>query len=274
VDASAVQGDAIDASLENRNVQLNAAAQENATSGGGPGRPNNGGAGRVTAQMQQDTHGIQGPVRQLAESTGGRAINKGGDLKAALDGIDHDSAALYEIGFDPDSAADGQFHTLAVKIPSRKDVKLRYRTGYLYAEESTTTRQRFQQAVWSPQDATGLQLTAEAVAATDSASGKPTVRLRIALPGLALEQKDSRWTDNLYIFVAQRDDAAQKAEVSGDTMHLSLQNTTYQSGMPAGIPYHRDVEPKSKLGSVRIIVVDGNSGKMGSVTLPSSALHP
>ena len=274
VDASAVQGDAIDASLENRNVQLTPAAQENATSGGGPGRPNNGGAGRVAAQMQQDLHGIQGPVRQLAESTGGRAINKGGDLKAALDGIDNDSAALYEVGFDPDSAADGQFHTLTVKVPSRKDVKLRYRTGYLYAEESATTKQRFQQAVWSPQDATGISLTAEAVAATDSASGNPTVRLRIALPGLALEQKDGRWADDLYIFVAQRDDAAQKAEVSGDTLRLSLQQSTYASGMPAGIPYHRDVVPKSKLGSVRVIVVDGNSGKMGSVTLPSSALHP
>jgi hypothetical protein len=32
------------------------------------------------------------------------------------------------------------------------------------------------------------------------------------------------------------------------------------------------VDVKSKLGSVRVIVVDGNSGKMGSVTIPSSAL--
>ena len=81
------------------------------------------------------------------------------------------------------------------------------------------------------------------------------------------------WTDQLYIFIAQRDDAAQKAEVSGDTLRLSLKQATYESGMPAGIPYQRAVEAKSKLGSIRIIVVDGNSGKMGSVTLPSSALH-
>ena len=94
------------------------------------------------------------------------------------------------------------------------------------------------------------------------------------MPGLSLEQKDGRWTGNLYIFVAQRDDATQQAEVSGDTMRLSLRQATYDSGMTAGIPYHRDVEIKSKLGSVRVIVVDGNSGKMGSVTLPSSALNP
>ena len=274
VDASGIEGAAIDSSLQNRNVQLNPIAQENATSGGGAGRANNGGAGRIQAEMQQDLHGIQGPVRQLAESTGGRAINKGGDLKALLDGIDQDSAALYEVGFDPDSAADGKFHTLTVKIPSRKDVKLRYRTSYLYSEETAGTKQRFQQAIWSPQDATGISLTAEAVPAAESASGSSTVKLRIAFPGLSLEPKNDRWSDQLYIFVAQRDDAAQKAEVSGDTLRLSLKQATYDTGMPAGIPYQRAVEAKSRLGTVRIIVVDGNSGKMGSVTLPSSALHP
>ncbi|WP_263353727.1 VWA domain-containing protein [Acidicapsa acidisoli] len=278
VDASSVEGAAIDSSLKNRNVELNPIAQENASSGGGAGRVSNGGAGRIQAEMQQDLHGIQGPVRQLAESTGGRAINKGGDLKALLDSIDSDSAALYEVGFDPDTQADGKFHTLLVKVPGRKDIKLRYRTGYLYAEESTSTKQRFQEAIWSPQDATAVTLTAEAVPAADSPSGSSMVRLRIAFPGLALQQKAdtgaARWTDLLYIFVAQRDDAAQKAEVSGDTLRLSLKQATYDSGMPAGIPYQRAVEAKSKLGTVRIIVVDGNSGKMGSVTLPSSALHP
>jgi VWFA-related protein len=267
VDASAVEGGAIDASIQNRNVEVNPVDQN------GP-IPRNNTAGRTKAQMLQDTRGIQGPVRQLAESTGGRAVNKGGDLKATLDGIDQDSTGLYELGFDPDTSADGKFHTLLVKVPSRKNVVLRYRSGYLYTEESTSTQQRLQQAVWSPQDATAIALTAEAVTAADSASGSSTVKLRIGFPGLALEQKDGHWADNLYIFVAQRDDATQKAEVSGDTLRLSLKQATYESGMPAGIPYRRAVEAKPKLGSVRIIVVDGNSGKMGSVTLPSSALRP
>jgi hypothetical protein len=157
-------------------------------------------------------------------------------------------------------------------------VKLRYRNGYLYNEEASTTKDRFQQAIWSPQDATGIALTAEAVPAADSASGSSTVRLRIGFPGLALQQKSEtsqvRWTDQLYIFTAQRDDANQKAEVSGDTLRLSLKQATYDSGMPAGIPYQHGVEAKSKFGTVRIVVIDGNSGRMGSVTIPTSVLHP
>jgi VWFA-related protein len=271
IDASAVQTGAVSAELENQNVLLNPVATANSAPGGAA---RNTSPGRVTATMQQEMHTIQAPVRELAESTGGRAVNKGGDLKAVLDGIDQESTALYEIGFDPDTPADGKYHTLQVKIPSRKDVKLRYRSGYLYNEESGNTKERFQEAVWNPQDLTGIALTAEAEPATDAASGPGTVKLRIAFPGLALEQKNGRWADNLYIFVAQRDDAAQKAEVSGDTLRLSLKQATYDTGMPAGIPYRHPVDLQSKLGSVRIIVVDGNSGKMGSVTMPSSALKP
>jgi len=276
VDASEVEGGAVDSSLENRNVQLTQAAADNASLyGAGPAR--NSVAGRATGEMQQDLHGIQGPVRQLAESTGGRAIRKGADLAATLGTIEQDSLALYEVGFEPNSAADGKFHTLELKIPSRKDAKLRYRTGYVYNEESASNRERFQQAVWSPQDVTGIGLTAEAVPEADKDT-PAKVKLRIALKDVGLQQKTERdqirWTDKLYIFVAQRNDATQKAEVSGDTLKLSLKQTTYDSGMPAGIPYQREVQIKSKLGSVRVIVVDANSGRMGSVTLPASALLP
>jgi hypothetical protein len=280
VDASAVQGGGIDSSLANAQVGLNPVATANSRPGGAQLPRDTG--GRIKEQMLENTRAIQPTVRLLAETTGGRAVNKGSDLKATLDGIDQDSASLYEIGFDPDTPADGKFHTLLVKIPTRKDVKLRYRNGYLYNEDTGTTKDRFQQAIWSPQDASGIALTAEAVPAADSPSGSSMVRLRIAFPGLALQQKADtspvqgpvRWTDQLYIFVAQRDDASQKAQVSGDTLRLSLKQATYDSGMPAGIPYQCAVEAASRLGTVRIIVVDGNSGKMGSVTLPSSALRP
>ncbi len=273
VDASAIEGAAIDASLQNRNVQLNAASAENAASGGGGGQARTGNAGRTQAEMQQDLHGIQGPVRQLAESTGGRAVNKGGDLKATLEGIDQESTSLYEIGFSPDTQSDGKFHTLQVKVPSRKDVKLRYRSGYLFSEQQSSTRDRFQQAIWSPQDSTAVTLTAEALTAKDIDGEKPVIKLRISFPGLSFEQKADRWTDDLYVFVAVRDDAAQKVQISGDTLRLSLKQATYESGMPAGIPYQRSIETKSRLATIRVIVVDGNSGKIGSVTIPASVLQ-
>jgi VWFA-related protein len=267
VDASAVAGGAVDASLANRNVEVNPIDQQTPL-------PRDMTNGRVKAEMLQDTRGIQIPLRQLAESTGGRAIDKGGNLQAALDAIGRDASSHYELGFDPDTPADGKYHALTLKAPTRKNVVLRYRNGYMYSEEAPSVQQRFQQAVWSPQDAAGIELTAQAVSAADSDSGKSVVRLRIGFPALAFRQENGRWTDNLYVFVAERDDATQSAQVSGETLRLSLKQATYDAAMPAGIPYHRDVEPRSKLGSVRIVVVDGNSGKIGTITLPASAFHP
>jgi len=271
VDASMISSGSAttDSSLANASIQLAPTSTQMSKPGGAQVRDQ---GGRMTAEMQQDTRSIQGPVRTLAESTGGRAINKGSDLKATLDSIEQESVSLYEVAFNPDTPADNKFHTLQLKVPGRKDVKLRYRTGYLYNEEATDTKQRFQEAVWSPQDLSGISLTAEAL--PGDASSEATLKLRIGFAGINFQQKGDRWADDLYIFIAQRDDAAQKAQVTGDTLRLSLKQGSYESGMPAGIPYRHTVEGKSKLGSVRVIVVDGNSGKMGSVTLPSSALQP
>jgi VWFA-related protein len=286
VDASAVQGGGVDPSLGNQYVKLDQIGQDKAALGlyGAPATQSRQDApGRAMAQMQTDLHSIQGPVRQLAESTGGRAINKGSDLKATLDGIVDDTDSGYALAFRPDMPADGKYHSITLKVPSRKDVKLTYRNGYFYGEQSSNTRELFHQAIWNPQDVGDVALVAHAVKTTDGS----TIQLRIAFASLVLKQEVSgqpgesqsstaanRWTDQLYIFIAQRDDATQKAEVSGDTLRLSLKQETYASGMPDGIPYTHPIEVKSKLGSVRVIVVDGNSGKMGSVTLPSSALHP
>jgi len=281
VDATSIEVLGPDSSLENQNVMLNPTSPVNSIPGGGAPTRNNS-PGRLQSQMQADLHGIQGPVRQLAESTGGRAINRGSDLKGTLDSIEQDSTSLYELTFNPDTPADGKFHTLQLKIPRRKDVKLRYRSGYLYTEASTSNRQRLQEAIWSPQDLTDITLTAEAVSAPDSASGKDAIKLRIAFPSLSFQRIDAgsfsppepKWTDQLYIFLAERDDAGQTAKVDGDTLRLALKQATYESGMPAGIPYQHDIDTKARLGSIRVIVVDGNSGKMGSVTLPTSVFNP
>jgi VWFA-related protein len=230
-------------------------------------------AGRMSAALQHDSRGIQAPVRQLAESTGGRAFNKGSDLTATLKTIAQDETALYAMGFYPDTPADGKFHTLRLVVQGRKDLRLRYRSGYLYDAEASTTKERLQRAVWSPQDLSGITLRAEAIHADKAVNGDSLVRLRIGFTGLDLQQRGGHWADDLYIFLAQRDDAAQKAQVTGDTLRLSLKQATYETGMPAGIPYQHELTVKSaaKDSSVRVIVVDGNSGKMGSVTVPARA---
>jgi hypothetical protein len=52
-----------------------------------------------------------------------------------------------------------------------------------------------------------------------------------------------------------------------------LKPATYAKLLQEGIPFDQYIEKKPDAGSMRIIVVDENSGRMGSVTIPAAALR-
>ncbi|MGB7546153.1 MAG: VWA domain-containing protein [Terracidiphilus sp.] len=267
-DVSQLESGAITADLEHQNVQLTPAAAEAASLGGGQTMSRSTSPGRVTAAMDQDLHPVQGPVRQLAAATGGRVIRRAGDLAAALSGIVEDGRDTYMLSFAPQGPADGQYHLLTVKLTGRRGLSLRYRTGYLFDKEPATLKERFQQAVWRPMDVS--EIAVKASVAPSSAGGN--VKINIAAGDLGLQQQAGRWMDKLDIFFIQRDDAGLRARVEGQTLGLRLKSATYQSLMPGGIPFEQFVQIQPGMASLRVLVVDENSGRMGSVTMPAGAL--
>ena len=125
-DVSQLEGGAITADIQHRNVELTQAAADNAATAASAGGPAQSGGGRnmqpgrITAEMSQDLHPIQGPIREVAAATGGRTIRRSGDLAAALNGIVEDGHATYQLSFSPQGPADDQYHTIAVKLTGRR----------------------------------------------------------------------------------------------------------------------------------------------------------
>jgi hypothetical protein len=156
-----------------------------------------------------------------------------------------------------------------VKLASRHRVSLRYRTGYEYAKEPATLKERFQQTIWQPLDASQIAVSANPIAASQGT----TLRLNIATNDLALKQQDERWVDKLDIFLIQKDDEGLHARVTGQTLRLMLNPATYANLQQKGIPFDQFIEKKQDTGSVRIVVVDENPGRMGSVTVPGTVLQ-
>jgi VWFA-related protein len=262
-DVSQLETSDIAADTQHRNVQL---TPTNSAAGTAPIDRT---AGRIKAEMLQDVHSIQWPVRQVAEATGGRAIRRSGDLAAALSEIVEDSHATYMLSFSPDQSADDQYHAITVKLTGKQHgLTLHYRTGYLYSKEPATLQDRFKQAVWQPIDSNELTVTTK-VLQTDQGSN---MQINIAAAGLDGEQLSEHWIDKLDIFFIQRDDAGLQADVEGQTLRLRLKPSTYQQMLSTGVPYERIVQLKPGIASLRILVVDRNSGRMGSVTIPNSAL--
>jgi hypothetical protein len=274
-DVSQLEGGAISADMQHRNVELTQAAADNATMGAGGSRSQGGTPsehnltpGRAIAQMQQDIHPIQQPIVEVAEATGGKTIRRSGDLAAALAGIVEDGHAKYQLSFSPQGPADDKYHIITVKLEGRRGVNLRYRTGYLFQKEPSTLKDRFNQAVWRP-----AEMDEVAVSATvDAQSPGATLKIKIAASDLGLQQQDGRWTDKLDIFFIQRDDAGLHAQVEGQTLGLRLKSSTYQSLLSGGVPFDHFVQLRPGMASLRVLVVDENSGRMGSVTVPAAAL--
>ena len=279
LDVSQLEGAAITADIQHRNVELTQAAQDVASlpgaSAGSSGGDDAGGRrdirpGRIAAEMSQDLHSIQGPIRQVADGTGGRAIQRAGDLAAELAGIVDDGHATYLLSFSPQGPADDKYHIITIKLSGKQHgLTPRYRTGYVYEKEPSTLKDRFQQAVWRPGDVNEIAVTADVIPMNPGAN----VKIDIAAGDLGLQQRDGRWRDKLDIFFIQRDDAGLHAQVEGQTLGLQLKSSTYQSLIPTGVPFERFIQLRPGMASLRVLVVDENSRRMGAVTIPGTALE-
>ena len=193
----------------------------------------------------------------------------GRNIAAALNGVVDDGRATYLLSFTPDAPADGKYHLLTVKLTTRRGTTLRYRTGYQYAMEPNTLKERFVQTIWQPFDANEISVSADSTAASTGGM----LKLDIVTTDLALTQKDERWVDNLDIFLVQRDDDGLHARAAGQTLGLALKPDTYERLLKEGIRLDQRIEREQGTGSVRVVVVDENSGRMGSVTLPAAVLN-
>ena len=214
--------------------------------------------------MQQDPHTVRPAIQHLAQSTGGRSFRRSSNMLGELEGVIADGSGTYLLSFSPDTQPDGKYHQIAVTVPSQSGIKLRYRTGYLYSKEPSTLKDRLTQAVWQPQDESEIGLTAH----WDHASQGATILLNIAGSDIGLEQEGDLWKDKLDIFLVQRDDTGTRSQAKEQTLALNLKPETRQKVLHEGIPFAEYVEHMQNFATTRIIVVDENSGRMGSVTLP------
>lgn len=270
LDVSQLEAGGISADLGNRNVLPIGKSDRDPSIQMGDATPGMK-PGRVTATMHQDTRPIDATFRELAAATGGRALRRAGDIAAELTSIVADGRAAYLLSFSPDMPADDTYHSITVKLAAKRDLRLHYRTGYLYAKDPESLKDRFKQAIWEPREAGEIGLTAT----PETTEKGRALRLDIRGTDLGLAQRNERekdrWTDQLDIFLALRDDTTFNARVTGKTLRLRLLPGTYQKVMQDGIPFEEHLPADAQFDSARVVVIDRDSGRVGTVTVPAGA---
>ena len=73
---------------------------------------------------------LQQPLQLMAEETGGKAIINTNRFLPDLLEMGSDFENYYSLGFSPQTAGDGQYHDIEVKLKSPKGKKIRHRSGY------------------------------------------------------------------------------------------------------------------------------------------------
>lgn len=130
-------------------------------------------------------------------------------------------------------------------------------------------KERFAQTVWQPADASEIGVSTKLFA---DAEGN-ALRVTVAGSDLDLQPQDALRVGKVDIFLVQRDAETLHAKVSGMTVGLRLKAATYQRAMKEGLTFDERLDAKQMNGSLRVIVVDVSSGRMGSVTVPPAALE-
>jgi hypothetical protein len=159
-----------------------------------------------------------------------------------------------------------------VKLPGR-DVKLHFRTGYFEPEPPERDPHRvdaeMRQALWSPMDASGIELSGSVSPATGPDGYE--LKLNIALAGVSLQQAGGRWSGQVQIMMFARDSSGNASESLSQTLGLQLRQDTYDKTLKSGLQFGHGFKLDSKANSLRVMVRDLNSGNMGTLTIPLPA---
>ncbi len=207
-------------------------------------------------------------MRQIAEATAGRMIPVTKNLSTSLTSLLEEGNATYEIGFYPLVPPDNKYHNLEVKLNVKGGWKLRYRKGYFYAKDPTTLKKWFQQAIWQPANLSEIGLTASPVVAP----GGTTLKLNIAADDLTLQQEGERRTGKLDIFLVEQSTEGRNGRMRIYALDLNLKPATYDKIKQDGLSFERLVEEEPNPSFLRVFVLDENSGRIGSITIPAAAL--
>jgi VWFA-related protein len=211
----------------------------------------------------------------VAEDSGGFTVRNTNDLTGGIQRIGNETQAYYLLGYVPtNTARDGKFRKIQVKLADGKGLQVRARRGYFApsdAPASADTRKGpdpvLQAALDSPWADDGIPLRMTHFVGDEASLGKARVLVatEVDIRALRFEEKEGRSLADLQflLVVAHRETGEFFRYDQGVAM--KLQPSTRERLERFWYPIVRDFELRSGDYQAKIVVRDTRTGRVGTV---------
>ena len=211
-------------------------------------------------------------LRNFADATGGRAFFDSNDLQRGFREAVNDNASYYMLGYylNRQGKKPG-WHRLQVRL-ERGGMEVRARNAFLLtkAGESRGSGTDLATALHSPMDFTGIPIQGRWTTVTPAAGNMRNVAFELVMPA-GFAEIDGSDNNHLQVeFLAEASRDGDPAPVrAGRTLNSHLSAESLEQIRSQGMTYRSQLKLAPGEYSVRFVVLDTLSGRMGSV---SSAL--
>jgi len=218
----------------------------------------------VMRANEQDT------MRVIADGTGGEVCTGNNNLGDCIRKAVDDSGAYYEIAYYPDSRNwNGEYRKIILKTRSPR-VRLAYRQGYFAKSEGangSNQKTELQQAACRDDlNASSIPISVKSL--PPDSPEKLKYYLTINTSALTFSPASNGGHDlNMVVAICTFDQIGWPFQFMSDPIHRTFNATEYQSLATSGTLPHMVAVPGPKPASLRLLVKDIPSGKLGSVNI-------
>jgi len=226
-------------------------------------------SGRGVADQFTQLAAQQETLTALASDTGGTAFTDSNDFGEAFTRVQRDISSYYMLGFSStNSARDGRFRRLSVRIRKRSGLRLEAKNGYYAERDFAHTARSDRELLLQEQLAAPIAVTDVPLFVTAGwfrlAVDRYYVPISIAVPGASIPRATDKTTLDIAGFIRDERgapvgrirDTLTVPPASADT--LAARQVLYQTGVTL---------PPGRF-QVKIVVRENVSGQMGTFEAP------
>jgi VWFA-related protein len=225
-----------------------------------------------TNPMLNPDHTTFESMDALADGTGGKAFYNTNDISGSMQRAIEDSRVTYEIGYYPAEVKwDGSFHAITVQV-KRPEVEVRARKGYFALPETVPSTEEVKgivsSAVVSPLESSGLNLAVRLKAAKQGNALVVTAMIFFDPRAMQFEARDGHYSGAANLVVAQLNEKNQIVSSEQQAFPLNFGTSQYEQFLRQQVELTQEIKVVPGVERVRVVLCDGLSGKVGTVTVP------